>query len=758
MRLRPFLLLLLFPGGMPTAEAEVSYNREVLPILASKCLACHGTDGATRKAGLRLDEREDAYVDRDGIRVVVPGKPGESELVRRILSQDEEEVMPPPGKAVSLTGREKEILQQWIREGARYERHWAFRTPVKVEVPEAGGWAVNVIDSFVHREFSKAEFEPQEEATREELIRRVSIDLTGLPPTIEEVESFLSDKSGEAYEKVVDRLLASPRYGERMAAWWLDGARYGDSHGYDNDLENAQWPWRNWIIESFNANQPYDQFVTWQLAGDLLPDASDDQIVATGFNRNHRIQTEGGAIEEEWRTEYVMDRVETMGSVFLGLTLSCARCHDHKYDPISQKEFYQLFAMFDGPNEKGFINNLRGSAEPRHRYRKSAFEAAVRKLEEEIPDAKSRGGRIKELEAAHQHVMVMRDEVERKAFILRRGKYDDKGLEVSPGLPQAFSPTPKEGSLTRLHLAGWLVDGRHPLTSRVFVNRLWEQFFGTGIVKSSENLGRQSDWPSHPELLDWLAADFVESGWDVKMLIRLMLMSRTYRQSAVVEVEKLRRDPENRLLSRGPRNRLQAEMLRDQALFVSGLLVERLGGPSWWVYQPAGLWLEVEKRGTFVQDHGEKLYRRSLYSRIRRTVAPPSMLLFDMPSREMCSVKRTLTNTPLQALQLMNDVQHYEAARAFAAKIISAAPDKEGRINFAYRRVLSRRAEAEEVTMIGAFLDGQLSRYRVAPEEARKAVSFGESKAPAGLDAVELASWTLVGNLILNLDEAVMRN
>ena len=495
----------------------------------------------------------------------------------------------------------------------------------------------------------------------------------------------------------------------------------------------------------------------WQLAGDLLPDASDDQIVATGFNRNHRIQTEGGAIDEEWRTEYVMDRVETMGSVFLGLTLSCARCHDHKYDPISQKEFYQLFAMFDGLNEKGFINNLRGSAEPRHRYRKSTFEAAVRRLEEEIPDAKAREGRIKELEAAHPHVMVMRDEVDRKAFVLKRGQYDDKGEEAHPGLPQAFSPTPADENLNRLHLARWMVDGKHPLTSRVFVNRLWEQFFGTGIVKSSENLGRQSDWPSHPELLDWLAADFVESGWDVKRFIRLMVMSRTYRQSAVVEEEKLRRDPDNRLLSRGPRTRLQAEMLRDQALFVSGLLVERLGGPSWWVYQPAGLWLEVEKRGTFVQDHGEKLYRRSLYSRIRRTVAPPSMLLFDMPSREMCTVKRTLTNTPLQALALMNEVTYVEAAKKFAERMMTKGGTPAERIAWGFRCATSRVADEAELEILVKGYERRLEHYRKNGKAAADLLDQGESKIAGYLPKSEMAALATVANVILNLDEVINR-
>ena len=749
--------MVFFLGGLLTVAGKVEYNREVLPILTAKCLACHGPDTSQQKADLRLDEPGEAYRERDGLHAIVPGEPNQSELVHRIFSKDDKEVMPPPGEGAALTDAEKEILQKWIIEGAEYERHWAFRTPVKSAAPGSGEWGVNTIDQFVHAGLSEAGFQPQQEASKEELIRRLSIDLTGLPPTIGEVEGFLSDHSDQAYAKVVDRLLSSPRYGERMASWWLDGARYGDSHGYDNDLENAQWPWRNWIIESFNTNQSYDQFVIWQLAGDLLPDASDDQIVATGFNRNHRIQTEGGAIDEEWRTEYVMDRVETMGSVFLGLTLSCARCHDHKYDPISQKEFYQLFAMFDGLNEKGFINNLRGSAEPRHRYRKSTFEAAVRRLEEEIPDAKAREGRIKELEAAHPHVMVMRDEVDRKAFVLKRGQYDDKGEEAHPGLPQAFSPTPADENLNRLHLARWMVDGKHPLTSRVFVNRLWEQFFGTGIVKSSENLGRQSDWPSHPELLDWLAADFVESGWDVKRFIRLMVMSRTYRQSAVVEEEKLRRDPDNRLLSRGPRTRLQAEMLRDQALFVSGLLVERLGGPSWWVYQPAGLWLEVEKRGTFVQDHGEKLYRRSLYSRIRRTVAPPSMLLFDMPSREMCTVKRTLTNTPLQALALMNEVTYVEAAKKFAERMMTKGGTPAERIAWGFRCATSRVADEAELEILVKGYERRLEHYRKNGKAAADLLDQGESKIAGYLPKSEMAALATVANVILNLDEVINR-
>ena len=755
--MRLFSCVVIFLGGLLTAGGKVEYNREVLPILTAKCLACHGPDASQQKADLRLDDPEAAYMERNGLRAVVPGEPAQSELVHRIFSKDQDEVMPPPGEGTELTDAEKDIIKRWIREGAQYERHWAFRAPVKRGLPNVKGGTVQAIDTFVQETLSMAGFELQEEAAKEELIRRVSIDLTGLPPSIEEVDAFLADRSQEAYGKVVDRLLGSPRYGERMAAWWLDGARYGDSHGYDNDLENAQWPWRNWVIESFNANQPYDQFVVWQLAGDLMPDASDDQIVATGFNRNHRIQTEGGAIEEEWRTEYVMDRVETMGSVFLGLTLSCARCHDHKYDPISQKEFYQLFAMFDGLNEKGFINNLRGSAEPRHRYRKSFFEAAMKTLETDVPDGKERSARAKELEAAHPHVMVMRDEVDRKAFILRRGQYDDKGEEVGPGLPQAFSPVPEGKHLTRLDLARWLVDGKHPLTSRVFVNRIWEQFFGIGIVKSSENLGRQSDWPSHPELLDWLAVDFVDSGWDVKGLIKGLVMSQAYRQSSIIDEERLQRDPENRLLTRGPRTRLQAEMLRDQALFLSGLLVERQGGPSWWVYQPAGLWLEVEKRGTFVQDHGEKLYRRSLYSRIRRTVAPPSMLLFDMPSREMCSVKRTLTNTPLQALALLNEVTYVEAAKKFAERMMTKGGTPGERIAWGFRCATSRVAEKEELEILVKGYERRVEHYRRDGKATENLLGQGESKVADYLPKPEMAALTTVANVILNLDEVINR-
>jgi len=741
-------------GWVSLSQAAVSFNRDVLPILAGKCFACHGADQVERKAGLRLDEKLSAYKERDGVVAVVPGKPEVSELVSRIFSKDPDEVMPPPDE-VGLTEAEKATLRQWVSEGAAYEKHWAFETPEKPRLPRGGKWGRGEIDRFVFQRMTGAGLSPQRSASRETMIRRVTLDLTGVPPTPGEVECFLDDASPGAYGRVVDRILESPRFGERMAVWWLDGARYGDSHGYDNDLENSQWPWRNWVIEAFNKNMPYDQFTVEQLAGDLLPDATGSQLLATGFNRNHRINTEGGAIDEEWRTEYVIDRVQTMGSVWMGLTLSCARCHDHKYDPISQREFYQLFALFNNLDEKGFINNLRGSAEPRIRYKNSEYEQRKKNVEAAEENADHRKAEIGQLEAEYPFVMIMRDNKPRKAFILERGQYDAPGQEVQPGLISTLSAVPGDIPMNRLALARWLTDGQHPLTARVLVNRLWEQLFGVGIVKSSENLGVQTDWPSHPKLLDWLAVDFVEGGWNIKRLLRQMVMSATYRQDAVTSAERLRLDPKNRLLSRGPRTRLAAEMVRDQALFLSGLIVEKHGGPSMWVYQPVGLWREVEKRGTFKQDHGEKLYRRSLYSRIRRTVAHPSMLLFDAPSREVCTVKRTHTNTPLQALALMNEVTYVEASKKFSERIMANGATLDERIAWAFRAATARQPEPAELVLLTAGYERRLTRFRAQPKEAEQLLGQGESTLTEALGQAELAAMVTVANVLLNLDELI---
>ena len=751
--IRSFFIVLCL-GWVSLGQAAVNYNRDVLPILVNKCFACHGTDQAKRKAGLRLDTKASAYAERDGIHAVVPGQPEASELVTRIFSTDSDEVMP-PSEEVALTGAEKATLRQWISDGATYEKHWSFQTPSKPNLPGPRDWGHAEIDRFVFKRMSEAGLSPQRPASRETLIRRVTLDLTGLPPTSREVDRFLRDTTPGAYERLVNRLLESPRFGERMAVWWLDGSRYGDSHGYDNDLENSQWPWRNWVIEAFNSNMPYDQFTLEQLAGDLLPNATESQVLATGFNRNHRINTEGGALDEEWRTEYVIDRVQTMGSVWMGLTLSCARCHDHKYDPISQREFYQLFALFNNLDEKGFINNLRGSAEPRIRYRNSEYERRKKQIEATVENADRRKAEIERLEVDFPFVMVMRDDKPRKAFILQRGQYDAPGDQVKPGLLSVFSAVPGDMPMNRLALARWLTDGRHPLTVRVLVNRLWEQLFGTGIVKSSENLGVQTDWPSHPQLLDWLAVDFVQNGWNIKRLLRQLVMSATYRQAAATNAKRLRLDPENRLLSRGPRTRLAAEMVRDQALFLSGLMVEKHGGPSMWVYQPAGLWREVEKRGTFKQDHGEKLYRRSLYSRIRRTVAHPSMLLFDAPSREVCTVKRVHTNTPLQALALMNEVTYVEASRKFAERMMANGTTAEERIAWAFRAATAREPKRGELELLKGGYERRLALFLDQPKAAEQLLGQGESPFDGLLGQTEVAALTTVANVILNLDELI---
>ena len=642
----------------------------------------------------------------------------------------------------------------WAKE--KKNKFWTYVKPVQPIIPKNAGWGHNVIDFFIFQKMKGVGLSPEKEASKEEWLRRVTFDLTGLPPSITEIDSFLNDDSNDAFDTVVNKLLGSSRYGERMAAWWLDGARYGDSHGYDNDLENSQWPWRNWVIESFNKNKPFNVFTIEQLAGDLLPNPSNDQLIATGFNRNHRIQTEGGAIDEEWRTEYVIDRVETMGTVWMGLTLSCARCHDHKYDPITQREFYELFAFFNNLDEKGFINNLRGSADPKVRYKEQEFNHKVSKIRSNESEKSDQDKKISEIERSYPYVMVMREMPERrKAFILKGGQYDSVGEEVFPDLPSSLSERSNDSLMNRMDLAKWLVNGDHPLTSRVIVNRIWALFFGTGIVSSTENFGVRSSPPSNSKLLDWIAVDFVENGWDIKRLIKQITMSAAYRQKHAVNSKSLKVDPDNRLISRGPRLRLESEMIRDQALFVSGLLVDKIGGPSYWVYQPVGLWRDIEKRGTFKQDHGEKLYRRSLYSRIRRTVPNPSMAIFDMPSREVCNVKRSSSNTPLQALSLLNSVTHVEAAKKLGERMMQLDGDLEDKIYWGFRSVTSRAPEDFEVKVLVDGYRRRLSHFESDHSQADALLKVGESDVLSSLSSVELAAMTTVANVLLNLDEAI---
>jgi hypothetical protein len=1035
----------------PAAPPKVQFNRDVRPILSDTCFKCHGFDKNARKAELRLDVRAEAIVPRHGdnhLTPIIPGDPAHSEVWKRIITDDPQDLMPPPDSHLALTPAQKETIRLWIEQGAEYQPHWSF-VPVQAPgVPQVkrADWARNEIDAFVLARLEAEGLEPTAEADRRSLVRRVTLDLTGLPPTPAEVEAFVADAAPGAYERVVDRLLASPAYGERMALDWLDAARYADTHGFNNDTMRSMWRWRDWVIESFNRNQPYDRFLTEQLAGDLLPVATLEQRIATGFSRNHVANSEGGIIEEEYRVEYVADRTRTAGAVFMGLTLECARCHDHKYDPLTQKEFYQFFAYFNQLQEKGEIprdrepepNIKAPTAEQQHQLAAVATELATLEqrrqaraaladrtrdqwepqLKAQVPQAPAEGllahlsmddapgneiadaarravkaklngtapvvggklaGALKfdgsahvdlgdagnfertdafsygawvlpasqeamtviarmdeangsrghdlllsggkleahvihawpgnavrveskqalapadqwrhvfvtydgsskaaglklyvdgepvevtatndtltetsrsavpllvgrrsmgvpfkgaiddvrvygralspadvkavaqanpiadilavaaeqrtphqqaalrehylstadaeypaiarelealrkreaEINAAVPTVMVMQDmSPPRQTFVLNRGAYDAPGEPVAPGVPAALPPLPAGAPANRLGLAMWLTDPGHPLTARVAVNRFWYQYFGVGLVKTLEDWGVQGEQPSHPELLDWLASHFVRGGWDVKGLQRLIVTSATYRQAARYDSTILERDPENRLLARGPRMRLSAEAIRDQALAVGGLLVNKVGGPSVMPYQPPGLWEDVvvgaPYPGTvYKQGHGEDLYRRSLYTFWKRTAPPPGLNTFDAPDREFCTIRRPQTNTPLQALVLLNDPTYVEAARKLAERMLNDGGGTPAeRIAYGFRLVTARPPTSAELAVLRETFDRRLAHFKANAELTNKLLAAGESPRDAKLDATELAAYSTVASMILNLDETITK-
>ncbi|MDP6678237.1 MAG: PSD1 and planctomycete cytochrome C domain-containing protein [Verrucomicrobiota bacterium] len=753
-----------------TAWEPVRYNRDVRPILSENCFECHGPDAAKRKADLRLD------AGALGQAVVVPGQPEASELFQRITHADPEERMPPVDSSRALTSSDIETLRAWISQGAKWESHWAFNPPRQPTTPPAknSAWPRGAIDRFILAKLERAGLKPSPAADRETLLRRVAFDLTGLPPTPAEIDAFLADTSPRAYEAVVDRLLASPRYGERMAIDWLDAARYADSHGYSLDRRRVMWPWRDWVIAAFNDNMPFHQFATEQLAGDLLPGATLAQKVATGFNRNHSIQSEGGVINEEYRVETVVDRVETTAAVFLGLTFGCARCHDHKYDPISQREFYEFYALFNNVPETAHVGNSDKQADkpfvkvpsPAQRGqmdRQRSEIAALEKKPEAEPQLKAAR---KALDALGQEVptaMVMGEKTPpRKTFVLNRGQYDQPGeVEVRAGLPAALGQWPAGAPRNRLGLARWLVSAENPLTARVTVNRLWQMHFGTGIVKSSEDFGAQGEWPSHPALLDWLATEFVRGGWNRKAMHKLIVMSATYRQSSRVTPALLEADPANRLLARGARFRLPAEMIRDHALSAGGLLVGWLGGESVRPYQPPGLWDDVvyENVPRFVQDHGEKLYRRSLYTYWKRSVPPPNMQAFDAPSREVCVLTRAKTNTPLAALVLMNDPTFVEASRKLAGRVLrDGGATAESRLTLLHRLVCGRHPTEHELGLLSGALAELQTSFHAEPAAAKRLLEVGETPRDESLDAAELAAYASLANAVLGTDEAITRN
>lgn len=1054
-------------GSAVKLPKKIDFNFHIKPILSDRCFACHGPDEKARKGGLRLDTEAGAFALLDSAEnryAIVAGNAHRSELVHRITTADPELLMPPPESNLSLSPYEVALLQRWVEQGAEWKSHWAFLPPEKPVLPEVRHeqWPQNEIDRFVLARLDREGLKPAGPESREKWLRRVAFDLTGLPPTPESIDSFLADQSADAFEKRVDQLLSSPAYGERMAAIWMDVARYADSHGYQDDRPRTMWPWRDWVIEAFNANLPYDSFVVWQLAGDLLPQPTYAQKLATGFNRNHAITQEGGVVNEEYITEYVADRTNTASVAFLGLTMECARCHDHKYDPLSQKDYYRLFAFFNGIDERGQINYFDEAPVPNMKVEDQELEALVHFLDTRIgtlekqdstladlhdpafqrwlndelpgealnqqlakdlisyhqlesvqtlqtldavaPDRPGRmntglleellppplvpghhgnalefdgtnflnlgdvgdfdwyspfslgawiqaparreknagllvrrngeqkrggyelalttegylqmslvhdqgkerivvhsknqvrpgqwthvfatyngsgtaagirlflngelqklqidlddlrrksilngndllagnwthrkqqrgdiggfaGGKLDEIrvyarelsplevlllgektwpayyqkaavtdkdrlqrdlllphyllhhstadrqirEALWEYrrrvqpipnVMIMQEmDTVRQTHILARGAYDAPAEKVDPGAPMAVLPYPDTLPHNRLGLAMWLTDRHNPLTSRVFVNRLWQMLFGKGIVSTSEDFGSQGALPTHPELLDWLAVEFMDSGWDIKAMLRLMALSATYRQSSVISPTALKKDPDNRLLARGPSQRLSAEMIRDNALAVSGLLYDSIGGK--WVksYQPPGIWKELANQigeNKYRAGIGNELYRRSLYSYWKRTIPPPTMLTFDASERAVCVVRRQATSTPLQSLVLLNDPQYVEASRMLATRMLEKADgDAQSGIIYGFRAVTSRLPSAEELAILQHLLQVQSASFQQAESRATAYLGIGRMPPDPKFAPTELAAWAVLANTLLNLDEARMRS
>ena len=835
-------------ADLSAAAEPIDFSRHVLPILSDKCFKCHGPDEANRQADLRLDQEEGASA------AIVAGKSAESELFRRITSSDADERMPPADSNLTLTAEQIATIKQWIDEGAAWGGHWSLVPPSPPALPTGGKFAdqaASAVDAFLLARLEKEGLTPSLRAPRNTLIRRWSLDLTGLPPIPQDVDAFVSDESPDADERLVDRLIASPAYGERMAWDWLDAARYADSNGYQGDSERTMWPWRDWVASAFNCDLPLDEFTVWQLAGDLLPNATEEQVLATGFCRNHMINGEGGRIPEENRIDYVMDMSETMGTVWLGLTFNCCRCHDHKFDSLTKRDYYSLFAFFnqtpvDGgggnpqtppvievataqqkqqladanaainaaaaeladaekqrfPREEGqqadespAAANLPDpikailKAAPPSRNRKqleelekhfekdaAEYAAAVRKVREAID---RRDG----IQRSIPRVMVMADmPTPRKTFLLDKGLYDKPQDEISAATPASLPPLSDGISRNRLALAKWLVARENPLTARVMANRFWQQFFGTGIVKTAEDFGVQGERPVHPELLDWLAVELrspkskvqspksqgdpvstldfgpwtLDSSWDIKRFVRLLVTSNAYRQSSKLTPEIAERDPENRLLARAPRYRLPAWMIRDQALAASGLLVRQIGGPPVKPYQPEGVWEEAtfgNKR--YEPDSGASLYRRSVYTFWRRIVGPT--MFFDSAARQVCTVKQARTNTPLHSLATLNDVTYVEAARVLAEQTLAGGGTDEERIDALLRRVLARPSEGEERQVLVAALATLRGEYRSDAAAAEKLLKVGQSPRDASLDPVEHAAWTALTGAVFNLDEALTK-
>ena len=749
------------------------FNRDIRPILAENCLYCHGQDPAKRQADLRLDSPDPAI--NSG--AIVPGKPESSSLLTRIHSTDPDSLMPPPDSGRQLSPQQKQILHDWIAAGAPWQTHWAFAPPERPSLPAVKNtaWPQNAIDHFILAELEKNNLQPSPEADRRTLIKRLSIDLVGLPPSPAEVEAFVNDSSPDAWEKLVDRLLASPHYGERMALPWLDAARYADSNGFQQDGDTWQWIWRDWVVQALNDDLPFDQFTIWQLAGDLLPNPSNAQKIASGFNRNHLLNGEGGAIPEEQRWVILFDRMETTSATWLGLTLNCAQCHDHKYDPVTMRDYYSLLDGFNRVPESGtpqfFSSRIRVAA-PFLELPSPDDLLHIQNLESQIAAAEAAADNKKRDELKQQlnawradklpRVMIMSDAQPRQTHILNRGEYLTPGEKVDFNTPAFLPPLPTDAPKNRLGFAQWLVSGSHPLTARVQTNRMWQHFFGSGLVRTSEDLGVQSEYPKHLDLLNWLATEFPAQRWSTKAMHKLIVTSSTYKQSSKNNPQLAAIDPENRLLARAPRFRMPSLLLRDWALATAGLLNPKIGGPPVYPYQPDDIWeslaITKERDFTYPASSGTDLYRRSIYTFWRRTVAPAN--LFDASNRQACRVRLPITSTPLHALTTLNDPTWVEAAKILAQNTLAnSSPEQSDhqRLQFAFQTVLCRSPSSSEASQLLNGLQKQRVLFQSSQPAAKQLLEIGHTPANPSLPPHELAAWTSICLALFNLDEALTR-
>jgi len=748
------------------ANTLVSYNREIRPLMSDKCFSCHGPDVSKVKAGLRLDLPASAFGELEknkGHYAIVPGQPDKSELMKRIASNDPAIMMPMPESHLTrLTSEEIKLFKKWIEQGAKYEKHWAFVAPVKEKLPEVShsSWVKNEIDPFILQKMEQKGFSPNDPATRETLIKRAYADILGLAPSFDELNKWTSSNSENWYSDLIDQLLKKPAYGEKMALLWMDLARYADSYGFQDDNIRSQWPWRDWVINAFNNNLPYDQFLTQQIAGDLMPNATKSNILATAFFRNHKYTEEGGVIEEEYRVSYNIDKTRTYGKAILGVTIECAQCHDHKYDPFSNKDYYQLYAFFNMSKEKGYEGDVSVSTP-----------AKTPKLFITAEEKKSLLNFINHPDTNKLEVSVMGDwkigdtVKARPTYILSRGSYDaPTTIEVKPTALESILPFDTlKYERNRLGLAKWTVERKNPLTARVFVNFIWQEIFGKGIVKTSSDYGLQGELPTHPELLDWLAVDFMEHHWDIKYLIKKMLSSGTYQQSSVASKKQLEQDPENVYYSRSPRLRFKAEIVRDWVLSTSGLLNTMLGGPSVKPYQPKGVWESTTSgRGVlaaYKQDHGAAIYRRGLYTFIKLTAPPPSMMLFDASNRDQCEAKRASTNTPLQALTMLNDPAVLEASRVLAENISLSNKSMEDKIEQAFETILIRKPSRFEKNKLMAYCENQVNFFNINATLLKNTLEVGEYIHPSKkYNPAETAALMKTILILYNLEETITKS